>query len=53
MDKLDKLYADNVIRKAKLDLAVKPLRKKIELAKRPNYTSSKQRQFTKTSSILY
>lgn len=32
MDKLDKLYVANEIRKAKLYAAVKPLRKKRELA---------------------
>jgi len=41
MDKLDKLYRRNIIRQAKLYAHVKPLRKKIELARRPNCTSSK------------
>lgn len=36
MDRLDKLYIANEIRKAKLYAAIKPLHKKIELARTEN-----------------
>lgn len=52
MDKLDKLYCRNVIRKAELYAHVRPVRKKIELARLPNTTSSKNKN-TKVLSTLY